>query len=86
MASSEQSGIALVLSCHFVPHHPLKELIESVLPIGRGRIGVVALALFIQYRHRFCGVVTPDSSEFRPVLQSWDEPGKSLQASYGTIH
>ena len=86
MASSEQSGIALVLSCHSVPHHPLKELFKSVHPIGRGRIGVVAPARFIPYQNRFCEVVTPDAAEFRRVLQSWDEPGKSLQTRDGTIN
>ena len=45
MTSSEQSGITQALYCYCVPHHPLKELFESVLPIGRGYIGVGALAL-----------------------------------------
>ena len=83
MAASEQSGIAQVLSCHSVPHHPLKELFESVLPIGRIRIDVVALARFIPYQHQFCGVVPPDAEQFRRDLQSWNESGKSLQDSDG---
>ena len=39
-------------------------------PRGSDRIGVLALALFIQYQHRFSGEVTPDAAEFRRVLQS----------------
>ena len=60
---------------HPVQENLRKELFESVLPIGRSRIGVVALTLFIPYQHRFCGVVTPDAAEFRRVLQGWDETG-----------
>ena len=80
---SEQGRIAQFLSRQSIPNHPLKELFESVFPIGWGRIGVVALALFIPYQHRFCGVVTHDAAEFRRVLQSWDEPGKSSSTAMG---
>ena len=38
-------------------HHPLKNLFRIVLPIGRGRIGVVTLAHLITYQHRFCGLL-----------------------------
>ena len=45
MAASEQSGVTQLLSCYSLPNHPLKELFESVLPIGRGCIGALDGAL-----------------------------------------
>ena len=80
MAASEQSGITQAPSCYSVLRHPLEKLFESVLPIGRGCIGVGALARFISCPQRFCGGdVTSDVAEFRRVLKIWDKPGMLLQ-------
>ena len=79
MAASEQSGITQVLSSYSVLRHPLEKLFERVLPIGRGWIGVGALARFSTCSQRGCGDVTSDVDEFRHVLKIWDVPGSLLQ-------
>ena len=70
MAASEQRGITQVLSSYSVLRQRLAKLFESVLPIGRGWIGIEALARFSPCAQRGFGEVTSDVAEFRRVLRA----------------